>query len=59
MTVHDPFRRAAERVFVSRRECRGEAIADDSAPGEVMLIINPLGIGTADIYRMAWVWERR
>jgi hypothetical protein len=40
------------------RECgRGEAIADDSAAGGVMQIINPLGFGMATIYSMAWVWK--
>jgi hypothetical protein len=36
---------------------RWEAIADDSAAGDVTQIINPLGIGTAAIYSMAWVWK--
>jgi len=32
------------------RECRCEAIADDSAADDVTQIINPLGIGTAVTY---------
>jgi hypothetical protein len=34
---------------------RGEAIADDSAPGDVAQIINLLWIGTAASYIASWV----
>jgi len=49
VTVGDPFRRAAWWVFVCPL-FRCEAIADDSAAGDVAQIINPLGIGAARSY---------
>jgi len=43
-----------------RRDCdRCEVIADDSAVGDVMQIINPLGIGTAQSYSASWVSAAR
>jgi hypothetical protein len=37
----------------------GEAIAEDSAAGDAMQIINPLGSETAHSYSAWWVWTTR
>jgi hypothetical protein len=55
VAVREAFRRAAPGGYWSvRRDCgRCKAIGDDSAAGDVMQIINPLGGGTLPCY-IAW-----